>query len=65
MHIHNYCASPDGKANPYLKLLKLNPPLNYLELRELNPPLQFMNASGGNKARVTLKYKQCKRKPTL
>jgi hypothetical protein len=33
---------------------------NYLELFELNPPLQFMNASGPNKARITLKRKQSK-----
>ena len=51
--------SPAGKA--YFANRDIHTaPDHYLKLLELNPPLHFMNASGPNKARVTLKYKQSK-----
>jgi hypothetical protein len=55
-----YCASPAGKAYFANRDTPPAPPDHYLKLLKLNPPLHFMNASGPNKVRVTLKYKQSK-----
>ena len=56
-----YCASDAGKANFANRDINTAPE-HYLKLRKLKPPLHFMNASGKNKARVTLKNKQSKKK---
>jgi hypothetical protein len=49
-----YCASDAGKDNFANRDIN-TAPAHYRGLLELNPPLHFMNASGADKARITLK----------